>query len=263
MTKRLELATRAFGAEPDQPDVAGLAGWITEHRGQSADIVTVQLDRSLAPQLTAGILTPCPGGLFYRKRVLDSLNGVIDGKATGELHLDSRAVIEDAAGIVVQKKGTWCAIPAPHMLAITDCYYDDEYEWSDAINGMYRALMRAMRDIGISGHVLIGDAMKDEELSALASQKVFFFQPDPDRESLTYLLEHQQQIAVGKDQVKILFDLTAEYDLGKVFIVDPDRQAIELALTHLDPDKVAVGGYCRESCDKYWTDLAGSSVYQQ
>ena len=40
---------------------------------------------------------------------------------------------------------------------------------------MYRALMRAMRDTGIPGHVLIGDTMKDEELAALANQKVFFF----------------------------------------------------------------------------------------
>jgi hypothetical protein len=262
MTKRLELATRAFGAEPDQPDVAGLAGWITGHRGQSADIVTVQLDRSLAPQLTAGIMKPCAGGLFYRKRVLDSLNGVIDGKATGELHLDSQATIEDAAGIVVQKKGSWCAIPAPHKLAITDCFYDDANEWSDAINGMYRALMRAMRDIGISGHVLIGDTAKDEELAGLGDQKVFFFLPDPDRENLAVLLERQRQVAVGKDQLNILFDLAGEYDLRKVFIIDPDRKAVELALTHLDPDQVAVGGYCRGSCDEYWNDLASSSVYQ-
>ena len=61
------------------------------------------------------------------------------------------------------------------MLAIADCYYDDEYEWSDAVNGTYRALMRAMRDTGISGHVLIGDTVKDEELAGLAGQKVFFF----------------------------------------------------------------------------------------
>jgi len=263
MTKRLELATRAFGAEPGLPDVAGLAGWIAEHRGRLADMVTFQLDRSLGPQLTAGILMPCAGGLFYRKRVMETLNGVTDGKATGELHLDSPAIIEDAAGIVVQKKNSWCAIPAPHMLAITDCYYDDAYEWSDAINGMYRALMRTMRDTGIPGHVLIGDTVKDEELVALAGQKVFFFLPDPDRENLAGLLEHQRQVAVGKDQLKILFDLTGEYDLGKIFIIDPDRQAIELALTHLDPDQVAVGGYCRESCDEYWNNLAGSSVYQQ
>ena len=104
MTKRLELATRGFGAEPGLPDVAGLAEWIAEHRGHPADIVTFQLDRSLAPQLPAGILTPCAGGLFYRKRILESLNGVVDGKATGELHLETQAIIEDAAGIVVQEK---------------------------------------------------------------------------------------------------------------------------------------------------------------
>ena len=191
-----------------------------------------------------GILTPCAGGLFYRKRVLESIRGIVDGKTTGEIHFESRDIIEDAAGIVVQKKGSWCALPAPHMLAIADRYYDDEYEWSDAINSMYRALMRAMRDIGISGHVLIGDTVKDEELAALAGQKVFFFLPDPDRESLAALLEHQRQVAVGKDQLNILFDLTVISDLGKIFIMDPDRQLIELALSHLDPDQVAAEGYC-------------------
>jgi len=263
MTKRLELATRAFGAEPGLPDVAGLAGWIAEHRGHLADMVTFQLDQSLAPQIPAGILTPCAGGLFYRKRILESIKGVVDGRATGEIHFESRDIIEDAAGIVVQKKSSWCALPAPHMLAIADSYYEDAYEWSDAINSVYRALMRAMRDTGIPGHVLIGDTMKEEELAALANKKVFFFLPDPDRESLASLLEHQRQVAVGKDQLKILFELTGEYDLGKIFIVDPDREAIERALSQLDPDQVAVGGYCQDSCETYWNDLAGSSVYQR
>jgi hypothetical protein len=49
MVKRLNLATRAFGAEPGIPGVADLAAWIAEHRGTTADIITYQLDRSLAP----------------------------------------------------------------------------------------------------------------------------------------------------------------------------------------------------------------------
>ena len=56
---------------------------------------------------------------------------------------------------------------------------------------------------------------------------------------------------MGKDQLKILFDLTGEYDLGKIFIIDPDREPIEQALSHLDPDQIAAGGYSRESCDEY------------
>ncbi|MDD1693360.1 MAG: hypothetical protein LUQ71_01420, partial [Methanoregula sp.] len=69
MAKRLKLATRAFGAEPGQPDVAALAEWITEHRGRMADIVTYKLDQSLAPQVSTGIVLPCAGGKFYADRI--------------------------------------------------------------------------------------------------------------------------------------------------------------------------------------------------
>ena len=181
MAKRLKLPTRAFGAEPGQPDVAALAAWIAEHRGRTADIVTYQLDRSLAPQVTAAIGTPCAGGRFYADRIRQCLAGVTDKRARGELHLDSSAIIEDAAGIVVQKKGAWSAIPAPHVLGLKDDYYHDAAEWSDAICGMYRALMRTMRDTGVFGHILICDTMQVTELAALANQKAFFFSPETDR----------------------------------------------------------------------------------
>ena len=123
MVKRHKLATRAFGAEPGLPDVAGLAEWIAEHRGTTADIITYRLDQSLAPQIAAGIMTPCAGGKFYADRIRQCITGINDNKAVGELHVDTPAIIEDAAGIVVQKKGAWCAIPAPHLLGITDAYY--------------------------------------------------------------------------------------------------------------------------------------------
>ena len=86
---------------------------------------------------------------------MECLAGVEGGRVTGEIHLNPHAIIEDAAGIVLQKKGTSCALPAPHLLGITDTYYHDEQEWNDAIAGVYRDLMRSMRDTGIKGHVLI------------------------------------------------------------------------------------------------------------
>ena len=155
MAKRQKLATRAFGAEPGKPDVAALAEWIAEHRGRTADIVTYQLDQSLAPQLAAGIMSPCAGGKFYADRILSAIVGLEDRKAKGELHVDTHAIIEDAAGIVVQKKGAWCAMPAPHVLGIRDAYYGDDEEWNDALCESYGTIMRAMRDTGVPGHVLI------------------------------------------------------------------------------------------------------------
>ena len=261
MAKRLKLSTRALGAEPGMPDVAALAAWIADHRGTTADIITYLLDISLEPQVTAGIIIPCAGGRFYKNRIMQCLLGVDSRKAIGELGLDPQAISEDAAGIVVQKKGAWCALPAPHVLGITDTYYNDEAEWNDAITGTYRTLMRSMRDVGISGHVLICDTLSEPEIASLVRQNVFFFQPKPDRESLACLLEHQRQIAVSRDQLDTVIDLSSEYDLRKIIIIDPDQASIARALSGLDPDEISAGGYCTETCEDYWKNLVDVAVY--
>jgi len=263
MAKRLNLATRALGAEPGMPDLAALAVWIAEHRGTTADIITYLLDQSLEPQVTAGIMTPCAGGRFYKNRIMQCLLGVDGRKATAEIGLDTYAIREDAAGIVVHKKGAWCALPAPHVLRITDAYYDDECEWIDAITGTYRILMRSMRDVGISGHVLICDTLSEPEIASLVRQNVFFFQPKPDRESLACLLEHQRQIAVGRDHIDTVLDLSSEYDLRKIIIIDPDPASIVRALSYLDPDQVRAGGYCTDMCENYWNNLVDAAIYSR
>jgi len=261
MVKRRKLATRAFGAEPGVPDVSGLAAWITEHRGREADIVTYLLDQSLAPQVRAEIGSPCAGGKFYAGRIRQCIAGIRDNRAIGELHIDTPAIIEDAAGIVVQRKGAWCAMPAPHVLGIEDAHYGDEEEWSSALCDAYRTIMRTMRDTGVAGHVLIADRMDNAELASLTGQKTFFFAPAPEREDLATLMEYQQQVAAGKDQLQAVFDLTNEYTLRKLFIIDPDPAAIRLALSHLDADQVVAGGYCTDESGEYWKDLVSNAEY--
>ena len=263
MGKQLKLTTRAFGAEPGVPDVADLAQWVAEHRGTTADITTYQLFQSFDPQLSAGISRPCAGGKFCADRIRTSLLGVTSGRATDEIAVRTEALIEDAAGIVMQKRNSWCALPAPHVLGLIDCYYHDDEEWSDAITGAYGSLMRAMRDTGIAGHVLIGERADEMEIAALAALKVFFFQPDTNRESLERLMEHQRQIAVLPKQLETVFDLTNEYDLRKIIIVDADAEAIRLTLSHLDPDQVSVGGYCLDQSNEYWTNLVDTAVYNR
>ena len=261
MAKRLGLPTRGLGAEPGIPQVTVLAAWIAERRGRPADILTYMLDQSLEPQVTAGIMVPCAGGRFYKNRILQCLVGVDGRKATGEIDLDPQAICEDAAGIVGQKKGAWCALPAPHVLGIADAFYHNEYEWNDAITGTFRSLMRSMRDQGISGHVLISDTLSEPEIASLARQNVLFFQPKPDRESLACLLEHQQQIAVCSDQLETALDLSSEYDLRKLIIIDPDSESIARALSCLDPDEISAGGYCRDSGEVYWQHLVDAAFY--
>ena len=263
MAKRLKLATRGFGAEPGQPDVAALAEWIAEHRGRTADIVTYQLDRSLAPQVSAEIGIPCAGGKFYACRVRECLRGVHEDRITDELSLDPGPVVEDAAGIVLQKKGAWCALPAPHTLGLTDGYYDDAGEYNDAVTAVYRTLMRSMRDTGVAGHVLIADTATEVEVQALARRKVFFFEPHPTREDLEILLERQRQVAITGDMLGTLLDLKGEYDVSRVCLVDPDRESVQLALSHLDPDQVSAGGYCVQDCGEYWKELVSAAVYDR
>ncbi len=262
MVKRLKLATRALGAEPGMPDVPALATWISGHRGTAADLITYQLDQSLSPQIPAGILSTCAGGRFYRDRILAGLAGVEEGEATAEISLDPVEITEDAALIVSLKKGAWCALPSPHLLGITDLFYDDEEEWNDALAGIYRSLMRSMRDRGIGGHVLMCDTIRESEIAPLVRQNVFFYPAEPDRDDLACLLEHQRQVAVRKDQLDTLLDLTEEYDLRKIIIVDPDAKSIMRALSCLDPDQVVAGGYCTGLCGEYWRKLVSSATYE-
>ena len=53
----------------------------------------------------------------------------------------------------------------------------------------------------------------------------------------------------------------SEYDLRKIFIVDADAAAITLALSHLDPDQVSVGGYCTDENGDYWKNLVDTAIY--
>jgi hypothetical protein len=263
MVKVIPLETRAFGAEPGVPDITALADWIAGHRGIAADLHAYQLDQSLEPQIAAGITRPCAGGLFYQERIRGSLCGLCEDKVTDDIDVETGIVSGDAGFITAQKKGAWCAIPAPHELGITDTYYCDDDEWSDALTGVYRTIMRAMRDAGIGGHVLLCGKMNEPEISLLARDNVFFFPTAPDEESLRILLEHQRRVAVNKKMLDTVFDLANEYDLHQLIVMDPDEEAVRSALSHLDPDQVMAGGYCTDACDTYWGKLVKKAIYRK
>jgi hypothetical protein len=74
-------------------------------------------------------------------------------------------------------------------------------------------------------------------------------------------MEHQRQIAVGRAKLDTLLDLTGEYDVRKIILVDPDPASISRALSCLDPDQVVAGGYCTDSCEDYWKNLVQSATY--
>jgi hypothetical protein len=261
MVKRRTLPTRAFGTEPEVPDIPVLAEWVAKNLGKSGDLISFYLDQSLSVQLSFEITIPCAGGLFYKDRIMDSLAGIDRKTAVDEIAIKTEAVAKDARGIVSQKKNVWCALPAPHALGITDSYYHDEDEWHNAIAGAYRTLMRSMRDGGIGGHVLICDTIDERELSALARQKVVFFARDPDREGLAALMEYQRQVAVDRHHLAMAFDLAHEYEINTLIILDPDTESIALALAEFDPDHLMAGGYCTGDGEGYWNKLVASAGY--
>lgn len=264
MAKLIPLPTRAFGAEPGIPDIAALAGWIAQHRGKAADLLAYQLEESLVPQLEAGITAPCAGGLFYRSRIVNDLAGLNSDRTAvvGELGIEGQTLNTDAVMLSAIKKAVWCALPAPSALGLTDAVYGDEDEWGVALTSVYRRLMRNMRDAGTEGHVLIADSPGLWETSALARKNVFFFVPHASEKDLEILLECQRGIAVDPSRINVCITLAETYNISRIIIVDPDKDALSSAISAFDPDRIAAGGYCcADNCENYWRELVNSSVY--
>jgi hypothetical protein len=263
MPKEVPLPTRALGTESVKPDLSSLAAWISKHRGITADLMAYRLDTTLAPELDAGISFPCAGGLFYHERIRECLTGLNakENTVTGEIHVDGNALAEDSVLVTTQKKEVWCAFPAPHTLGITDKYYNDDEEWSQALTGAYRIMMRTMRDAGIGGHILIGNTLDEREISALAGKKVFFFSPSPGKNDLALLMEYQRQVAISTKMIGAAIDLATGYEINRWILLDPDKEGIRHILSHVDPDQVIAGGYCTGESDTYWKNLVDSAVY--
>ncbi|MGB8309047.1 MAG: hypothetical protein WCE65_04335 [Methanoregula sp.] len=265
MPKEIPLPTRALGTESVNPDLSSLAGWISKHRGTKADLMAYRFDASLSPELAAGISFPCAGGLFYHERIRECLTGLNarENTATGEIHVDGNALVEDSILATAQKKEVWCALPSPHTLGITDKYYNDDEEWSQAITVAYRIIMRTMRDAGIGGHVLIGNTLDEREISVLAGKKVFFFSPSPGEEDLELLMEYQRQVAISTRMLDMAFDLATGYEINRWILLDPDEEGIRRILSHVDTDQVIAGGYCIGESDTYWKNLIDCAVYMK
>jgi len=264
MPKIVPLPTRALGAEPGIPDRAALAGWIAERRGKAADLHTYRFDISLVPELAAGITYPCAGGLFLRERICGSLTGLNPARdtVTGDLHADTGFLTQDARLLVAERKEVWCALPAPLTLGVTDRYYGDNDEWCEAITSAYRTLMRAMRDEGIGGHVLICNRVDEQEISRLVGKKVFFFVPEPGQPDLALLMEYQRQAAIRPALLDTAMNLANQYEVHRWIVVDPDEEGIRRVLLQADPDQVMAGGYCTAGCETYWHDLVQGAVFR-
>jgi hypothetical protein len=261
--KRIVFSTRSFGSDTPPPDPSILAGWVREHRGRSADLISYFLEEGLVPQVEADVTLPCAGGRFYRRRWQDALTGIEDSVITAEPGCDATQLVADAVDLGRIRKNLRVAIPAPHVLALKDQYFKDSDEADHSLSAVYGDMMRAMRDAGIAGHIVCGERAIPEELAALAGKKVFFFSRDQTARSLSSLLEHQAAVAVRPSALPTLEELMGEYDVQTIILLDPGELDLRQALTIKDQDQLICGGYCRESCDSYWRDLVEKAMIRR
>ena len=258
MAKIRRVPVRSFGSETPEPTVQELAEWVKKRKGVAGDLTTYFLEESLNPQ--EGVDLPCPGGRIYLARILETFVGLEEGTLTREPAVETAFVEEDACWGAARSKGLWFSIPAPHLLGIRDEFYHDREEFCEGICTCYRQVMRAMRDAGAGGHVLLGDEVHENELEHLATPRTFFFYPGLGEEDLPAILEVQDSVAVTGSLLSPALDLLDEYDLRSLFILDGKQEDFLAAAEYLDPEQISFGGYCREDCTEYWKGLVERAV---
>jgi hypothetical protein len=253
--KRVSFATRSFGSNAPVPDPGALAEWVGERRGRTGDLITYQLEEGLVPQIDAGVTNPCAGGSFYHARWAGSLTGVEGTAITEEIGCDPMPLLRDIDDLDLIQKNLWLATPSPSELRLTDRYFHDQEEAAHSLSSAYQEMMRAMRDAGIAGHVLLCEKPAREELEALAGRKVFFFSRNQTKKSLALLLEYQGVVAIRPSGLGLIRDLMGEYEVLKIILLDAEEEDLQQALELKDPDSLLCGGYCNDSCSLYWKSI--------
>lgn len=265
MAGMVHIQTRSLGSEMKTPDLATLSTWVSERpAGREADLITYKLESSLRPQVKAGIDLPSAGGRFYAERVIPSLKGITDLVVREEVYADPVGVCMDASTIAGLHRGGWCALPGLSELGLTDpdrCYRDDD-EFVAELTGVYRELMRAMRDFGVGGHLVHCDRnLAESEADGLTGVKTLLYIEHPDSATLRLLLEHQSVIAVRPADLPALVDLMDDYPVRQVILMDPSPVDLTRALAEMDADHLASGGYCTSGdCEDYWKEQVAQST---
>ncbi|MDD1667306.1 MAG: hypothetical protein LUO96_02440 [Methanomicrobiales archaeon] len=252
------VPVRSYGSEVPEPEAGDLTGWIGKRKGIGGDLTSYLLEESLEPQ--EGVDFPCAGGRIYRARVLESIGGLEGEALAREPSAETALVEEDARWGASRRRGLLFSLPAPHLLGIRDDHYHDREEFCEALSGCYRRILRAMRDAGAGGHVLLGKKVHGEEMEHLAGPRTLFFFPGLSGEDLPVLLEAQGEIAVPRELLPAALDLLDEFEIRHLAVVDGRAEDLSAVLEYLDPGQVSLGGYCTEDCGKYWKALVERAV---
>lgn len=262
MGKQIAFQTVSLGSEPDIPDISDVVSFVSTHRGEEADLVTVLLSASVQPQKTAGITQVCSGGRFYKQRFCEyykdadrNLSFLTDGEII-------RAVQRDACHAVSEANRCSFALVGPSWLDPLGSV--SGADWADDCFSFYRSIRRTMRDAGIVGHVIHDACDSVDTIEGLTGSKVLLFPDNVTVPVLENLLEYQRTVAVTDEEYSLIPPLLEQYEIRKLILIRPTKKTLSEVLELMDPDALLVGGYRKEDsipAEEYWKGVICDSLY--
>ena len=246
MKERVFPLVSLGSAGDETPDAADVAAWISGKKGNTADIITYTLDKTLKVQklYTA---EPAAGGAFYAPRIKDFLGA--EENVTQEFGNFADSIHEDLRAVKIKNCGF--ALPAFSALNIADAYYKDAEEFEAAGAESYKILSRELRDAGALKTILHTESPNDLELELLRGKKYLWAVPES---ALEQVLETARDIVVDAKAVFRLEELLDCYQIRNVYIRDADAESVNFALKYFDREYLFTAGY--GDGEEYWKNLA-------
>jgi len=230
----------------EKPDAADVAKWISGVKGNTADIITYNLQRSLEDQKPYAA-EPAAGGEFYTPRIKEVLG--FEDKVTQDFLPDAESIHEDLRAVKIKNCGF--ALPAFSNLNLTDAYYKDSEEFFAAGAETYKFISRELRDNGACRVIFHAESPDDLELELLRGKKYLWYVGGSELERL---LESARDIVIDTDSISRLEELLDCYRIRNVYIRDADTSALKNALKYFDKEYIFAAGYGDGS--EYWKNLS-------
>ncbi len=227
-------------------NAADVAAWIGKKKGNTADILTYTLDRTLNIQKPYAA-EAAAGGEFYKPRIFEFLG--TKERVTQEFADAADTLLEDLRAVKV--KNCAFSLPAFSALGLTDEYFKDADEFEAAGAQSYKALCRELRDSGAGRAVLHTESPGDGELESLRGKRYLWVVPESELERV---LETARDVVVHADSVSCLEELLDCYQIRHVYIRDADAESVNHALKFFDHEYLFTAGY--GDGEEYWKSLA-------
>lgn len=254
MKKRRNLPVWSFGGEEPDPDLATLASWVGRQKEVACDLLSFKVETSLADQ--KGLDRLAYGGMFYADRLRDSLGGIRSGFLREEPWIRAETLRDDASRAVAFSRKVWAVLPSPMHLKIEDGVFDEREEYEGALCGMYRLLMREIRDAGVYGTIIIGEQFSAIERELLPGRRVFLHSLSGSSRAVSGILEVQSSLSLPAGRLSVLPDLLDEYEIRSLSVIDGSEKEFSGLLSYFDAENLIAGGYSPAGGKKYWEGVS-------